>query len=57
MTVEKTGMDTEMGKIAGMIGDIEDEQTPLQKDWTFGQAVGGFLFAYMCCSCFLGNPG
>jgi Ca2+-transporting ATPase len=29
--VEKIGMDTEMGKIAGMIGDIEDEQTPLQK--------------------------
>ena len=31
MIVEKIGMDTEMGKIAGMIEDIEDEQTPLQK--------------------------
>lgn len=26
-----TGMDTEMGKIAGMLTGIEDEQTPLQK--------------------------
>ena len=31
MIVERIGMDTEMGKIAGMIGDIESEQTPLQK--------------------------
>ncbi len=31
MIVEKIGMDTQMGKIAGMMGDIEDEQTPLQK--------------------------
>jgi len=31
MEVEKIGMDTEMGKIAGMIEDIDDEQTPLQK--------------------------
>lgn len=31
MIVEKIGMDTEMGKIAGMMEDIEDEQTPLQK--------------------------
>ncbi|HIZ55505.1 MAG TPA: cation-translocating P-type ATPase [Firmicutes bacterium] len=26
-----TGMRTQMGKIAGMLGDIEEEQTPLQK--------------------------
>ncbi len=26
-----TGMDTQMGKVSGMLGDIEDEQTPLQK--------------------------
>ena len=26
-----TGMGTQMGKIAGMIGEIEEEQTPLQK--------------------------
>ncbi len=26
-----TGMDTQMGKIAGMIGEIEEGQTPLQK--------------------------
>jgi Ca2+-transporting ATPase len=26
-----TGMNTDMGKIAGMLRDIEDEQTPLQK--------------------------
>ncbi|MFY9312307.1 MAG: cation-translocating P-type ATPase [Tepidanaerobacteraceae bacterium] len=31
MVVEKIGMDTEMGKIAGMIEDIGGEQTPLQK--------------------------
>jgi len=31
MVVEKIGMDTEMGKIAGMIEDVDDEQTPLQK--------------------------
>lgn len=31
MIVEKIGMDTEMGKIAGMIDDIDDKQTPLQK--------------------------
>ena len=35
MIVEKIGMDTEMGKIAGMMEDIEDEQTPLQKGWNF----------------------
>jgi len=31
IVVEKIGMDTEMGKIAGMIEDIDDRQTPLQK--------------------------
>ncbi|NLZ52608.1 MAG: cation-translocating P-type ATPase, partial [Thermoanaerobacteraceae bacterium] len=31
MIVEKIGMDTEMGKIAGMMDDIDDKQTPLQK--------------------------
>lgn len=30
-SVIATGMQTEMGKIAGMISDIKDEQTPLQK--------------------------
>lgn len=29
-----TGMSTQMGKIAGMLTDIEDEQTPLQKRLT-----------------------
>lgn len=29
--VTKTGMDTEMGKIAGMMGKIDDDQTPLQR--------------------------
>ncbi len=29
--VSATGMATEMGAIAGMLGDIEEEQTPLQK--------------------------
>jgi Ca2+-transporting ATPase len=29
--VYATGMTTEMGRIAGMLGSIEDEQTPLQK--------------------------
>lgn len=29
--VYATGMRTEMGRIAGMIGDIKEEQTPLQK--------------------------
>ena len=49
MTVEKTGMDTEMGKIAGMIGDIEDEQTPLQKrlDLLGKQLVG---FCLLICA-------
>lgn len=28
--VTETGMDTEMGKIAGMMGKIEDDETPLQ---------------------------
>lgn len=31
MLVTAIGMDTEMGKIAGMMNKIEDEQTPLQK--------------------------
>lgn len=35
MIVEKIGMDTEMGKIAGMIDDIDDKQTPLQKRLDF----------------------
>jgi len=29
--VTNTGMDTEMGRIAGMMGKIEEEQTPLQR--------------------------
>lgn len=31
MMVTETGMGTEMGKIAGMMGKIEDEETPLQQ--------------------------
>ena len=31
MVVTRTGMDTEMGKIAGVLAATEDEQTPLQR--------------------------
>jgi len=39
--VTATGMATQMGAIAGMLGDIEDEQTPLQKRLAqIGKTIG-----------------
>ena len=39
--VTNTGMDTEVGKIATMLGEVEDEQTPLQKKIaSFGKMLG-----------------
>lgn len=45
--VTKTGMSTEMGKIAGMLSEVKEEQTPLQKKLV---SLGNFV-AVSCLAC------
>lgn len=55
MVVESIGMDTEMGKIAGMIDDIVDEETPLQKRLdTLGKQLVAISLALCALVSFLG---
>ncbi len=45
--VTRTGMATEMGKIAGLLADVKEEQTPLQKKLV---SLGKFV-AVSCLAC------
>jgi len=48
-----TGMNTEIGKIAKMVGEVEEEQTPLQKKMEeFGKKLGTLILA-ICAFIFI----
>jgi len=51
--VAKTGMDTEIGKIAKMINDAGDEMTPLQKRLGDLGKVLGILAIFLCVALFV----
>lgn len=41
--VTAIGMDTEMGKIAGLLNNETDGQTPLQQSWPNSESIWAFL--------------
>ncbi len=50
-----TGMDTEIGRVAGMLGSIEREKTPLQKNLDrFGRWIGTVTLAVVAAVSILG---
>jgi len=53
--ITETGMDTEMGKIAGALAAAEDEQTPLQKKLDSLGKTLSFLVLGICVFIFLFN--
>ncbi|MBD3353782.1 MAG: calcium-translocating P-type ATPase, PMCA-type [Candidatus Lokiarchaeota archaeon] len=55
--VTRTGMDTEFGKIAQLISDVEEKQTPLQeKIGQFGKWLG-YLILLVCVIVFIAELG
>ncbi|MFV0441257.1 MAG: calcium-translocating P-type ATPase, PMCA-type [Lachnospirales bacterium] len=50
--VTHTGMDTQMGKIAGMLNDSDDETTPLQKKLNSLGKTLGIVCIIVCCLIF-----
>ena len=55
VVVTETGMDTEMGKIAGALAAAEEEQTPLQKKLDSLGKTLSFLVLGICAFIFLFN--
>ncbi|MBR2309086.1 MAG: cation-translocating P-type ATPase [Oscillospiraceae bacterium] len=53
--ITRTGMDTEMGKIAGVLAATEDEQTPLQRKLDQLGKTLSFLVLGICVFIFLFN--
>ena len=53
--ITETGMDTEMGKIAGALADTADEQTPLQKKLDSLGKTLSFLVLGICVFIFIFN--
>ena len=50
--ITATGMDTEMGKIAGALADAKDEETPLQKKLSQLSKILSFLVLGICAVIF-----
>jgi Ca2+-transporting ATPase len=48
--VKTTGLSTEMGRIGGLLGGIEEEKTPLQKDFTRAVKVIFYISLFLCLS-------
>ena len=55
VVVTRTGMDTEMGKIAGVLANTEEEQTPLQRKLDQLGKTLSFLVLGICVFIFLFN--
>ena len=54
LLVDAIGMDTEMGKIANLLDNIEEEKSPLRERF-FRKNIGSCLYSCLCNSNSIGN--